>query len=110
MLKVKFWRIENVVAMKVLEQPSGTRGKNVIFENDDFQLVSELNPEIAEGVCYLRGTNRAEDHFVVSGTFDSIDRAKTYIKRATETICKYNESIGELVNMDKDDIEVSIAM
>jgi len=40
-LKIKLWRIENVVMMKVLEQDESLRGQGEIFNNNGTRIASE---------------------------------------------------------------------
>lgn len=111
MLKVKFWRIENIVCMKVLEQPENTRAKGEFFTHDGFALASINCPEvISPNLCCLRGDNQIWDHKVVSRSFDDIPTAKRWVEQATETIAKFNESIDHEDVTDSGEVEIIIAM
>ena len=37
-LKIKFWQIENLVVMKILDQDERLRGKEAIYEDSDLDM------------------------------------------------------------------------
>ena len=67
MLKIKFWRIENVVLMKVLEQGEEIkRGCGEFFRTDYLGLVSMYNPGILINKLLVRGKDEEDDNMVIS--------------------------------------------
>lgn len=109
MLKVKFWRIENVVLMKVLEQGEEIkRGCGELFRTDYLGLVSMYNPGILINKLLVRGKDKEDDNMVVSWGFSNRAEAKLYIERATEAIHAYNQSLSKDPEQT-DDIETVIA-
>lgn len=110
MLKIKFWRIENVVLMKVLEQGEEIeRGCGEFFRTDYLGLVSMYNPGILINKLFVRGKDEEDDNMVISWGFQNREEAKLYIERATEAIHACNQSIAEKPEPRSDDIETVIA-
>lgn len=109
MLKVKFWRIENVVLMKVLEQGEEIeRGCGEFFCQNGFSLYSYTGQSLIENGLAVRGDYIDYDNHIVIQEFPSIKKAKKCIKSATEAIHAYNQSIAEKPEQT-DDIETVIA-
>ena len=111
MLKIKFWRIENVVLMKVLEQGDEiTRGCGEFFRHGDIVLRSWLKPAMYEDELFVKGNDFAKDEIVTGRYFDTVDEAKQRIKAYVEAVRAYNASLqGESENTADDDIETVIA-
>lgn len=101
MLKVKFWRIENVVLMKVLEQGDEIERGLIDFFDDkvtNINLSSDNRPRIFLGFddtrhIYVRGKDDSSDYNVVSIDFDTIADAKEFYHNAIKTIKDYNKYI-----------------
>lgn len=110
MLKIKFWRIENVVLMKVLEQGEEIeRGSGMFFCKNDFRLISGEFPAEYMNEIYVRGNFVIADNAIRTRSCKSCDEAKEYIKVATEAIHAYNQSLAEKPEPRSDDIEIVIA-
>lgn len=110
MLKVKFWRIENVVLMKVLEQGEEIkRGCKEVFESVDFSIYSQCTPSMYANGIYVRGSKMEDDNKVRYYCLSNCAEAKLYIERATEAIHEYNQSLSKDPEQISDDIETVIA-
>lgn len=90
MLKLKFYQIENIVLMKVLEQSE--KGFNYCGENG-FTLRSSIVPDIniAEKIIYLRGTCEERDSLLTAVDFSTPKAALDFIAKAQELVAEYNE-------------------
>ena len=115
MLKVKLWRIENVVVMKILEQGDEIkRGCGTFFEFKGFKLRSIHSPGLNLGVMLVRGSgkNSYYDYGAISCDFKTCAEAKNYIDKATEAIRAYNQSLlskEKEFKSTNEDIEIVIA-
>ena len=110
MLKIKFWRIENVILMKILEQGDEIeRGKFEFEASNDVKLCSQLEPEIDDKKIYLRGTNISWDKQVVNSYFGTSEEAKERLKSYVEAVKEYNNSLQQSAAEDVEDIETVIA-
>lgn len=95
MLKVKFWQIENIVLMRVLEQDEETREKGTLYEDEDIKIKSCKYPDIKEECLYIRGQLRNYDTNICCYGFDDCDDAQEYIEKATKAIHAYNIKTGK---------------
>ena len=109
MIKAKFWRIENIVLMKILEQEefkSNTKDPSTyISRKNEIFIRTGLAPNINLSTLFVRGELKDRDNFVVSEDFNSESEAKNYLKRYIEAIKEYNlhyEKITE--ETDGDDV------
>lgn len=96
-LRIKFWQIENVVLMKVLDQDESLRDEGELFKSDslDMAILSNGYPAITWGRIFIRGNIKGKDNIVCSNTFNSIEDATVYIEKCQELIRDYNISLGE---------------
>ena len=112
MLRVQFWRIENVVAMKVLEQGEEIeRGVGTVHCDDNgISIISSGVPALERGYneIYIRGTQREFDNSVDCENFNDSERAKEFIAKAVKAIHEYNIETGE-TKEETTDIETVIA-
>lgn len=54
MLKIKFWRVENVLLMKVLEQGDGIkRGDFKFCASNGIEVKSISSPELTPAIIYM---------------------------------------------------------
>ena len=99
-LKIRFWRIENVVIMKILDQDERLRGCREIFRNDYLDMAIYLSDYSA---LYTNSISIKEDidNMACSRTFNSIEDATVYIKRCQELIYGYNARFEE----DEEEVE-----
>lgn len=111
MLKIKFWRIENSIAMKVLKQ-----GEEIIRGNFEFKasngitIKSNYCSQIAENYLYVRGDAISLDDNVITYDFCSIATSKKQLALYLEAIKEYNNSLLLQKSEDKEnDIEIVIA-
>ena len=93
-LKIRFWRIENVVIMKILDQDERLRGCREIFRNDYLDMAIYLSDYSA---LYTNSISIKEDidNMACSRTFNSIEDATVYIKKCQELIYGYNARFEE---------------
>ena len=110
MLKIKFWRIENVILMKILEQGDEIERDNFEFKaSNGIGLHSRLEPEMADEIIYLRGRDISQDTQAVDKFFDTSEEAKTCLKAYIEAVKEYNNSLQQPAAEDVEDIETVIA-
>lgn len=124
MLRVKFWRIENVVLMKVLEQGDEiARGKGVFFESDcSFVLSSHDEPRMFQenirgevgcigikNYIFVGGTSCEFDNKVVAYELGNELDAVRFYDGAINAIKQYNRRINPVDNSDIQEIESVIA-
>ena len=95
MLKVKFWRIDNVVLMKVLEQGNEIKRGSFKFKaSNGIEIKSVNEPQIyySSDVIFVRGLYTKEDSSVTVCEYDSIKQAKERLKKFQDAIKEYNNS------------------
>lgn len=109
MLRVKFWRIENVVLMKVLEQGEDTRGKLKFKAKNKFIIRSIMCPALQPDTLYIRGINKETDNEVHFTYFSGAPAAINFISQAKEAVAEYNALQKGAVIPTPDDVEITIA-
>lgn len=110
MLKIKFWRIENVILMKILEQGDEIKRGNFEFEaSNGVNLHSRLEPTIYDKSISLRGKDISQDKQVVSKYFNTAEEAKEHLKAYIEAVREYNNSLQQPAAEDVEDVETVIA-
>ena len=110
MLKIKFWRIENIILMKILEQGDEIeRGKFEFEASNGMSLSSRVKPEIDDTEIFLRGRDISRDARVVSEYFNTSEEAKEQLKAYVEAVKEYNNSLQQPTAKDVEDIETVIA-
>lgn len=111
MLKIKFWRIENVVLMKILEQGDEIRRECGAFYRDgDITLHSKIRPELTTTGMFVRGCYDHADNNVSAKAFDTVEDAKTALSKYIHAISEYNRTHAETAKpKSEDDIETIIA-
>ena len=85
MLKVKFWKIENVVLMKVLEQGNEIcRGAGIFYKDKEtgLTLASSLYVAISRDVLYVKGEKRQDDNNIVTRNLNTITESNDFYNRA----------------------------
>lgn len=110
MLKIKFWRIENVILMKILEQGDEIeRGKFEFEASNGVEFLSVKNPALSCDTIYLRGRSKELDENV--SAFDCVGRegAEAQLKAYAEAVKEYNNSLEHPTAEDVEDIETVIA-
>ena len=94
MLEIKFWRIENSIVMKVLEQGEEIeRGSFSFRTSNEITIKSTYYPQIEEDYLFVRGTNVALDTATSSIDFPSVEVAKKYLKMYIEAVKEYNNLV-----------------
>lgn len=91
-IRVKLWRIENVVLMKVLEMPEELRGTNLIFTSltTSMEIWSVGEPELTLKDIYINGSNKDEDNKIVCCEYKSGEMALDCYNRIIKTIEEFN--------------------
>lgn len=100
-LKVRLWRIENVVLMKVLEQDESLRGADYIYGNSDIEIYGAEELSIDLGSIYLGMTNGFD--YIAVGT---ITEAKIYYNKIKKVVQDYNKTLD--TETKSDDIESEV--
>ena len=110
MLKIKFWRIENIIFMKILEQGDEIERGNFEFKaTNGVEISSCGNPALIHYTIYLRGSATDWDDCIVNKYFDTSEEAKCILKFYIEAIKEYNNSLEHPTAEDVEDIETVIA-
>lgn len=114
MLKVKFWRVENFLLMKVLEQGDEIKRGNFKFEASNGIIIESLERpslssyiSLSTGRCLcIRGRITKADNDVVMNQFGSEKIAKEVLNLYVEAIKEYNDTYQEL---EDEDMEIIVA-
>lgn len=111
MLKIKFWRIENVIMMKVLEQGDEIkRGRGIFFQHEGVELRSCAYPCLYTNEILVCGHNQSQDNRCSSLELDNIEKAKSTLRKYIAVIKAYNQKlILSDERSEDDDIEVVVA-
>lgn len=110
MLKIRFWRIENVILMKILEQGDEIERGEFEFEaSNGVRLISQAEPGIDNKEIFPRGINGRWDKQVESKVFRTSEEAREQLKAYVEAIKEYNNSLQHTTAEDIEDIETVIA-
>lgn len=108
MLKIKFWRIENVIVMKILEQGDEIkRGCGEFFKHEGIGIRSGAYPHLYSNEISVYGTDSGCANKYVSISYDNTDRAKEILQKYVDAIKAYNASLGKTES--EDDIETVVA-
>ena len=92
MLKLKFYQVENVVLMKVLEQDD----VDVYFNYDNFILQSIDYPSIDDdNRIYLQGSDEDNNNKMSCYDFGTNEKAKHFINKASLAVKAYNEKYSQ---------------
>ena len=89
MLKIKFWRIENVLCMKILEQDKDVFDYNFMYNSSNGLTICSLDyPEFVldEDRLYIRGEDTSYDNKVSSYEFNTVEEAKKFLERCVFAI------------------------
>ena len=106
MLKIKFWRIENVLLMQVLEQGNEIKRENFKFcASNGIEVKRLCRPELIPDIIYVRGSEEEYDDNIVPCEYSNAEEAKAMLARYIEAVKEYNTSLLRKSN-DKDDIEI----
>ena len=106
MLKIKFWRIKNVLLMQVLEQGNEIKRENFKFcASNGIEVKSLCRPELIPDIIYVRGCEEEYDDNIVHCEYSNAEGAKEALARYIEAVKEYNTSLSRKSN-DKDDIEI----
>lgn len=89
-LRAEFTRYGKEVTAKVLEMDESMRGKYEIMKRNSYEIQSVTCPQISEKALYVRGRDTSKDHTEAKQKFDSVMKAKEYIKNISELILKIN--------------------
>lgn len=102
-LRIKFWQVENVVIMKVLNQDEKLRNKGELFNNDNLEMIICSNdyPAMLSDGLFIRGNLKERDNLACNYTFSSTKAASLYIEKCQELISGYNNTI-----LDEEEEEV----
>lgn len=110
MLKVKFWRVENVVLMKVLEQGAEINKGIGCFYQDKLtkmNIYSREMPALNPTAIYVKGTNNDYNNLLASINLNSVSDAEKFYNQAIQTIKNYNKSLKKSREMPiMEDIEI----
>lgn len=109
MLKIKFWRVENVLLMKVLEQGDEIkRGDFKFCASNGIKVMSICSPELTPAFINIRGRTEEYDDNIAPCEYSNAEGAKEALARYIEAVREYNSTLP-VENKDTDDIEIVIA-
>lgn len=109
MLKIKFWRIENVLLMKVLEQGDEIKREDFKFcASNGIEVRSVRNPQLFPKWIYLRGVCEKRNNMIACLELEDEKEAKSLLNDYIEAVREYNSTLP-VENKDTDDIEIVIA-
>ena len=107
MLKIKFWRIENVIVMKILEQGDEIkRGDFKFVASNGIKLRSATYPQICTSKLFIQGKFESFDKDVEICTYNTSEEAKACLKSYIEAVREYNNSLQQSVDKDSVDKDV----
>ena len=112
MLKIKFWRIENSIAMKVSNQGEEIKRGDFEFNASNGIIIkSNSHPQITKSYLYVRGNDISFDNNISTHDFENVETAKYFLKMYVEATNEYNNSLSLQKSEDKenDDIEIVVA-
>lgn len=110
MLKIKFWRIENVILMKILEQGDEIeRGRFGFEASNGVKISSCESPALTYDTIFLRGGSKELDETVSIHGCITNEEAKEQLKAYVEAVKEYNNSLQYTTAEDIEDIETVIA-
>lgn len=111
MLKIKFWRIENVILMKILEQGDEIERGNFSFKaSSGVSLCSAVTPSLSyDNMIYLRGDSKKLDETVSAYECTTNEEAKARLKAYIEAVKEYNDSLQYITTEYAKDFETVIA-
>ena len=93
MLRLKFYQIENVVLMKVLEQDNK---ENLYFQYDNLLLQSLDCPAIDdENHIYLQGSDEDSNNKMSCYDFETNEQAENFINKASKAVKEYNRRYSQ---------------
>ena len=108
MLKIKFWRIEDVLLMKILEQGDEIKRNHFSFHaSNGITIKSCVCPSIYDhNELYINGSSKKQDNKIVMKNYNSIEQAKDFLQMYIFAIKEYNNS---LPLKKQDNIDIIIA-
>lgn len=127
MLKIKFWRIENVLFMKILEQGEEIKRGDFIFATDNGIIIEsteyprmgpKIYPNLNSGqqdlspknLCVM-GTLISSDDKIVMHRFNTVEEAKGFLKLYNDAIKEYNNFLSSSTKKIEieEDVEIVIS-
>lgn len=112
-IKVKVWRIENAVLMKVLDMPEELRNEKIIYISPSIgmKIKSYSEPDLSLDSIFVWGNNKKNDNKIVVINLESITKAIDYYNNVINTIEEFNDnwnrSKNTIINSNyKDDTDI----
>lgn len=107
-LKLKLWRINNVVVMQVLQQDDRMRGLGTLWEDKEtgLNIRSTNKPRLCDNDIYIGGSWGDKDELCAGTTFYDEDNAQKFIDRIIKTVKNCNESFRD--GEDEEDISTVV--
>jgi len=111
MLKIKFWRIKNSLAMTILQQGEEIKRGDFEFNaSNGITIRSSTCPQIAENDLYVRGDAISLDDSVNTYDFCNVATSKKQLALYLEAIKEYNDTLSsEGMDNKENDIEIVVA-
>ena len=92
MLKLKFYQVENVVLMKVLEQDNK---EDLYFTYDGLIFECIDYPAIENNRIYLQGSDDENNNKLSCYDFETSEKAKNFIDKAIHAVKAYNKEYSQ---------------
>lgn len=109
-IRVKLWRIENVVLMKVLEMPEELRGTKSFYSSPvtNMTLWSEDKPDLLSNIVSLMGDDTNFDNIITYYDCKSNEDALVYYNRVVKTIEEFNNKNKKKAKIDDNIIDIYV--
>ena len=108
MLKLKCWRIENVVLMKVLEQDENFRTNIMWIDKETgMEIRSVYQPKLFDDIIYIQGEKEEKDNDVVAFECSSQENALDLLKKISIAVKNFNKEYKTNMSTEYNIIEVS---
>jgi hypothetical protein len=97
MLKLRLYRINEIIIIKILEQSEGTKaliGDNLHYIDADIEVKSVDHPDLRKSdgkyILYLRGTDKTDDKRTIAYRCKDIEEAQELIKIIQRAVSEIN--------------------
>lgn len=91
MLKIKFWRLENIIFMKILEQDENLRGMGDWVDAETGLVIKSVNtPDLAHNTIFIRGVIGDDDNKISVCQYETEKKAIQELKKIGTAIKNFN--------------------
>ena len=92
MIKIRLEKWEKAIVMQVLEMDESLRGMDIIYDNGEFSIASEISPELdcLQGYVYVRGNDETCDFEVKYTVFSNNEKRDECYNKIVKLFNDYN--------------------